>query len=103
MAPKTKSKVDADASADLAANANKVDTIKKHQLHDKDTGSPQVQIGILSDRINRLAEHLKTHKKDKHSRRGLLQMVGKRRRLIQYVERTEGEQVAFQVKRAVGL
>ena len=60
--------------------------IKKHSKHDKDTGSVQVQIAILTERINELTEHLKEHKKDVHSRRGLLSMVGKRRRLLNYVK-----------------
>jgi len=64
----------------------KNDTIEKFKLHDSDTGSPEVQIALLTDRISHLTEHLKTHKKDHHSRRGLLLMVGKRRRLLNYVK-----------------
>lgn len=60
--------------------------IEKHRLHDKDTGSPEVQISILTERINQLTNHLKTHKKDNHSRRGLLQMVAKRRRFFDYLK-----------------
>lgn len=60
--------------------------IKKHQVHDKDTGSPQVQIAILTRKINDLSEHLKAHSKDNHSRRGLIQMVGKRRGLLNYLK-----------------
>jgi len=60
--------------------------IKDNQLHQEDTGSPEVQIAILTGRISRLSEHLKGHKKDNHSRRGLLQMVGKRRRLMAYLK-----------------
>ncbi len=56
-----------------------------HRRHDGDTGSPEVQIALLTQRINQLAEHLKAHKKDFHSRRGLLKMVGKRRRLLTYL------------------
>jgi len=59
--------------------------IKKHQTHRKDTGSPQVQVAILSHRISQLSDHLKTHKKDQHSRHGLLGMVGKRRKLLNYL------------------
>jgi small subunit ribosomal protein S15 len=59
--------------------------ITKHQVHKKDTGSPKVQIAILTERINSLTEHLKEHNKDNHSRRGLILMVGKRRRLLRYV------------------
>ena len=60
--------------------------IAKHAKHDKDTGSAIVQIAILTERINELTEHLKEHKKDAHSRRGLLAMVGKRRRLLNYLK-----------------
>ena len=63
----------------------KAGTITEHRLHDSDTGSPEVQIALLTDRINHLTEHLKAHKKDHHSRRGLLMMVGKRRRLLGYL------------------
>ncbi len=60
--------------------------IEKYKLHDSDTGSPEVQIAILTERINYLTEHLKTHKKDHHSRRGLLKMVGQRRALLNYLK-----------------
>jgi small subunit ribosomal protein S15 len=60
--------------------------IKESQLHESDTGSPEVQITLLSNRIAKLSDHLKSHKKDNHSRRGLLQMVGKRRRLLAYLK-----------------
>jgi len=60
-------------------------TIEKYRVHERDTGSPEVQIALLTQRINHLTEHLKTHKKDHHSRRGLLIMVGRRRRLLNYV------------------
>lgn len=63
--------------------------IAKYALHEGDSGSPEVQIALLSERINRLSEHLKGHKKDNHSRRGLLQMVGKRRRLMEYLRTTD--------------
>jgi ribosomal protein S15, bacterial/organelle len=59
--------------------------IEKYRLHDADTGSPEVQIAILTERINYLTEHLKEHKKDHHSRRGLLKMVGQRRGLLNYL------------------
>jgi small subunit ribosomal protein S15 len=61
-------------------------TIENNRLHGSDTGSPEVQIAILTERINHLTEHLKTHKKDHHSRRGLLMLVGRRRRLLDYVK-----------------
>ncbi len=62
--------------------------IAEHRLHDTDTGSPEVQIALLTERINHLTEHLKVHKKDHHSRRGLLMLVGRRRRLLDYVRAT---------------
>lgn len=65
--------------------------IAKFATHAGDTGSPQVQIAILTFRINALTEHLKTHKKDNHSRRGLLLMVGQRRRLLSYLEKNDKE------------
>jgi len=63
--------------------------IKEFATNNNDTGSPDVQVAILSERIGNLTEHLKTHKKDNHSRRGLLRMVGQRRRLLDYVKRKE--------------
>lgn len=63
----------------------KKDTITKHARGANDTGSPEVQVAILTDRINHLTEHLRTHKKDHHSRRGLLMLVGQRRRLLNYL------------------
>jgi small subunit ribosomal protein S15 len=65
---------------------NKKQLIDKYRLHEKDTGSPEVQIGLLTRRIEYLTEHLKKHKKDHHSRRGLLMLVGRRRRLLNYVK-----------------
>ncbi|MBU0650151.1 30S ribosomal protein S15 [Patescibacteria group bacterium] len=65
--------------------------IKKTALHDKDTGSPEVQVALLSHKIDTLSEHLKVHKKDNSSRRGLLQMVGKRRRLLTYLKKKDSE------------
>ncbi len=63
----------------------KTEIIEANKIHATDTGSPEVQIAILTDRINHLTEHLKTHKKDHHSRRGLLMMVGKRKNLLAYL------------------
>ncbi len=71
--------------------SDKQNIIKEYALHEGDTGSPEVQIAILSTEIAKLSEHLKDHKKDNHSRRGLLQKVGKRRRLLQYLEVNEPE------------
>lgn len=65
---------------------NKKKLIDKMRLHDSDTGSPEVQVGLLTERIQYLTEHLKIHKKDHHSRRGLLMLVGRRRRLLNYVK-----------------
>ncbi len=69
----------------------KADTIAKHRTHGTDTGSPEVQIALLSDRINHLTEHLRVHKKDHHSRRGLLMLVGKRRRFLDYLRENDVE------------
>jgi small subunit ribosomal protein S15 len=65
----------------------KKELIEGHRQTDTDTGSPEVQVAMLTERINQLTEHLRTHKKDFHSRRGLLMMVGKRRRLLQYLNK----------------
>ena len=65
--------------------ADKQDTIAGNRLHDSDTGSPEVQIALLTERINHLTEHLRMHKKDHHSRRGLLMLVGRRRRMLDYL------------------
>ena len=64
----------------------KPELIAEHRLHETDTGSPEVQIALLTKRINHLNEHLSKHKKDHHTRRGLLKMVGRRRRLLDYVK-----------------
>ena len=64
----------------------KAETISKNKIHDSDTGSPEVQIALMTERITHLTEHLKMHKKDHHSRRGLLMIVGKRRRMLDYVK-----------------
>jgi small subunit ribosomal protein S15 len=63
----------------------KADLIKRYRQHDSDSGSPEVQIAVLTNRISYLTEHFKLHKKDHHSRRGLLQLVGRRRRLLDYL------------------
>lgn len=65
--------------------------VNDFRLHEKDTGSPEVQIALLSERINYLTEHFKVHTKDHHSRRGLLKLVGQRRRLLDYLKRGEYE------------
>lgn len=69
----------------------KADTIAKHSRHDTDVGSTEVQVALLTDRISHLTEHLKVHKKDHHSRRGLLMLVGRRRRLLDYLRNEDIE------------
>ena len=69
----------------------KAEIIAKYKRDEKDTGSPEVQIALLTERINELTEHLKVHKKDNHSRRGLLKMVGKRRNLLNYLAKKDIE------------
>jgi small subunit ribosomal protein S15 len=64
----------------------KAEVVTKYRTHEKDTGSPEVQVALLSERITMLTEHFKTHKKDHHSRRGLLKLVGQRRRLLDYLK-----------------
>lgn len=73
--------------------------IGTYRLHEKDTGSPEVQVALLTERINHLAEHLKTHRKDHTSRRGLLMMVGRRSRLLRYLSRVGPERYSEIVKR----
>jgi len=68
---------------------DKHNLIEKYKLHETDTGSPEVQIGLLTHRISYLTEHFKVHKKDHHSRRGLLILVGRRRRLLTYVKNND--------------
>ena len=70
------------------ATARKKETITKFAVHDGDTGSPEVQVALMSERINYLTEHFKTHVKDHHSRRGLLKLVSQRRRLLDYLKRS---------------
>ncbi len=73
------------------ASTPKSETITKHRTHEGDTGSPEVQIALLTERIQHLTEHLKMHKKDHHSRRGLLMLVGRRRRMLDYVRSIDVE------------
>ncbi len=77
----------------------KQELIKEFATKKDDTGSPEVQVAILSERISNLTEHLKTHKKDFHSRRGLLMMVGQRRRLLDYVKRKQDQRYEDLIKR----
>jgi len=73
------------------SKGEKESIIERYHLHPKDTGSPQVQIAVLTTRINQLVEHLKAHKHDEHSRRGLIKMVGRRRRHLDYLSKTDPE------------
>jgi small subunit ribosomal protein S15 len=77
----------------------KTEIISAYKTHDGDTGSPEVQVAHLSDRINYLTEHFKTHTKDHHSRRGLLKLVGQRRRLLDYLKSKDTERYATVIKR----
>ena len=79
--------------------AIKQDIIKEYATHEGDTGSPEVQIAVLSRRISDLTEHLKQHKHDHHSRRGLLLLVGQRRRLLNYLRKTDIERYRALVER----
>ena len=73
----------------MLTTKKKANIIKKNQLHDKDTGSPEVQIAVITEKIDELASHLKIHKKDNHSRRGLIKMVADRRKHLKYLEKTD--------------
>jgi small subunit ribosomal protein S15 len=73
----------------MLVTEKKQEIINNFKLHDSDTGSPEVQIAILTERITYLTEHFKIHKKDHHSRRGLLKIVGQRRRLLDYVKKKD--------------
>lgn len=77
----------------------KTELIGNYATHEGDTGSPEVQVAILSERINYLTEHFKTHAKDHHSRRGLLQLVGQRRRLLDYLKRKDTARYADLIRR----
>jgi small subunit ribosomal protein S15 len=81
------------------AKTTKEQIVSEYRTHDADTGSPQVQVALLSKRIDDLTEHFKTHKKDNHSRRGLLKMVSQRRSLLDYLKRIDIERYHEVVKR----
>ncbi len=81
------------------AKDRKSEIIGSYRTHDSDTGSPEVQVAILSERISYLTEHFKTHAKDHHSRRGLLKLVGQRRRLLDYLKGKDTERYADLIKR----
>lgn len=77
----------------------KTGIIGNYRMHDTDTGSPEVQVALLSERINYLTEHFKVHAKDHHSRRGLLKLVGQRRRLLDYVKSKDSERYTELIRR----
>lgn len=83
----------------MIAAEKKQNTIQSFRRHDSDSGSPEVQIAILTDRIGEITEHLKSHKHDHATRRGLLMMVGKRNRLLRYMQRTNRESYQQLIKR----
>lgn len=82
--------------------ARKQDLIKEYRTSETDTGSPQVQIAILTERIQNLSGHMQTHKKDLHSRRGLLQMVAKRRKLLDYLKKINNDEY-LRIIKALGI
>jgi len=83
----------------LISKADKVRTVTAYQVHEKDTGTPEVQVAILTERINGLSDHFKMHKKDHHSRRGLLKMVSQRRRMLNYLRRNGPDRYQELIKR----
>ncbi|WP_273845616.1 30S ribosomal protein S15 [Rubrobacter calidifluminis] len=83
----------------MAVVEDKQRIIEEYRTHEEDTGSPEVQVAILTQRINHLTEHLRTHKHDYHSRQGLLKMVGKRRRLLNYLARNDIERYRSLISR----
>jgi small subunit ribosomal protein S15 len=87
-------------ATNVALNKDKkTDLIGNFKLHESDTGSPEVQVAILSERISYLTEHFKTHDKDHHSRRGLLKLVGQRRRLLDYLKAKDAERYVGLIRR----
>jgi len=84
-------KAQEEANLSEIIDRQKPDVISEHRLHESDTGSPEVQVALLTKRINHLNEHLQKHKKDHHSRRGLLMLVGRRRNLLDYVKNNDIE------------
>ena len=82
----------------MLATERKQEIIVKFKAHDSDTGSPEVQIALLSERITYLTDHFRTHKKDHHSRRGLLKIVGQRRRLLDYLKSKDVERYRTVIK-----
>jgi len=83
----------------VLTNDRKSEVIGSYRTHEGDTGSPEVQVALLSERINYLTEHFKTHDKDHHSRRGLLKLVGQRRRLLDYLKRKDADKYSELIQR----
>jgi small subunit ribosomal protein S15 len=83
----------------VLTNDRKSEVIGAYRTHESDTGSPEVQVALLSERISYLTEHFKTHAKDHHSRRGLLKLVGQRRRLLDYLKRKDAERYSELIRR----
>lgn len=84
---------------DVLSKDRKTEVIGSFKTHNVDTGSPEVQVALLSERINYLTEHFKSHAKDHHSRRGLLKLVGQRRRLLDYLKRKDTDRYAELIRR----
>lgn len=83
----------------MLTNDRKTEVIGAYRVHESDTGSPEVQVALLSERIGYLTEHFKSHAKDHHSRRGLLKLVGQRRRLLDYLKRKDADRYAELIRR----
>ena len=83
----------------MQSKEQKTDTIESSRLHEQDTGSPEVQVALLTNRITHLTEHFKIHKKDHHGRRGLLKMVGRRRRLLNYLKSQSSDRYRSTIER----
>ena len=83
----------------MLSKERKTDVIGTYRTHESDTGSPEVQVAVLSERINYLTDHFKTHTKDHHSRRGLLKLVGQRRRLLDYLKRKDADRYAESIQK----
>jgi small subunit ribosomal protein S15 len=83
----------------LISHETKLQTVEAYRVHETDTGSSEVQVALLTERINGLSEHFKVHKKDHHSRRGLLELVSQRRRLLDYLRRTDSNRYQALIER----
>lgn len=83
----------------MLTTRQKLNVVKEHRQHETDTGSPEVQVAILTKQIDELTSHLKKHRKDNHSRRGLLKMVGKRKKLLDYLSKTNPKKYSGLIKK----